>query len=386
MVVAPALRRWTRLLARCSLAAAVLAAAQLGVGHGLGIIDWGLGLQGVGNAWARLLTWVAFVFAIAVVGGVAVGRHTIRSVNAGVASWITAAIASALGAAAVFPLVWLPVRAARPTVTSQPELAIGITVGAGIVVGAVLAVTALAAAPIARSVAAGVAWGWLFALGSAVMTASTRREQASPRLGMIDIPDLLTPADWWFGSNLMIVIAAALAAGIAWIARRAGASRPTTALSGLAGPSLIASSYVIAGPGFGDQTDQIEPYFASLIAAGVGLLASIAVAATSRRPAAGATLTPAPTPTPAPAPVTAPEPASPPEPERTRSLYKVASPADRATRTERASPPPEPPSLPVQRDMDTRLRRREKEHVDWVHNLVHGTTPDPEIKVRRRRS
>jgi len=284
VAVATVVNTWARLMVRCSGSAGLLTAAQLGVGHGLGIIDWEPGLQGVGNAWSRLLTWLAFVYAAAVLGAVAAGRRSIISAGAGVASWITAAAAAGLGAAASFPLVWLPVRAAQPAVTTRPELTIAITIGVGIVVGVVLAVTALAAPPIARSVGAGVVWGWLFAVVSVAVTIATHREQMSPRLGLVDVPDLLTRADWLVGPNQMIVVAGGLAAGIAWFARRASAPRVAIALSGLAGPALIACAYVIAGPGFGDQTDQIKPYVVSLIAAGAGLLVSTAIAVADRPP------------------------------------------------------------------------------------------------------
>jgi hypothetical protein len=266
-----------------------------------------------------------------------------------------------------------------------------ITIGVGIVVGVVLAVTALAAPPIARSVGAGVAWGWLFAAVSVGVTIATHREQMSPRLGIVDVPDLLTRADWLVGPNQMIVIAGGLAAGIAWFARRASAPRVAIALSGLAGPALIACAYVIAGPGFDDQTDQIKPYVVSLVAAGVGLLVATAIAVVRRRPDAE----PTPTRADKAEQIAGTAPVSPAELARVGPVRRtglLAPEIDRPSRTQRPSVP-DPPSSPADRsgppgehDRDTHgLRRREKEHVDWVHNLVHGTTTEPEVKTRPER-
>ncbi len=259
---------------QCLAVAAVLAAAQLGIGHGLGIIGWQAGLQVEGNGWSRLLAWVAFVFAVAVLGGVAAFRHVIRSIGAGIPARIGAAAVAAVGAGLAFPLVWLPVRAARPSVAASPEMTMAITAGVGIVVGVVLALWALASAVIARAVFAGVVWGWLVALASVALTASRQRELASPRLGMLDVPDLGGPG-WLVGPYQMIIISAGVAAGVAWYAHRIGAGRLVTALAGLAAPSLIASAYVVAGPGFRDQNDQLEPYFASLAATVAGLLVGV---------------------------------------------------------------------------------------------------------------
>jgi len=275
VAVAPAVKSWARLVLQCMAVTAILVAAQLGVGHGLGVIGWSDGLGVVGNGWSRLLTWVGFVFAVAVLGGVAAFRHVIRSVGAGVPARIGGAAVAAVGAGLAFPLVWLPVRAARPSVATNPEMTMAVTAGVGIVVGVVLALWALASTVIARAVLAGVVWGWLVALASVAVMASRQRELSSPRLGIFDVPDIPGGPGWLVGPNQMIIISAGVAAGIAWYGRRAGAGRLLTALSGLACPALIASAYVLAGPGFRDQNDQLEAYFAALAATVAGLLVGL---------------------------------------------------------------------------------------------------------------
>ena len=49
-------------------AGVVLAAAQVGVGSGLGVLDWPLSFS-VMRGWGQLLTWVGFIFAVGVAGG-----------------------------------------------------------------------------------------------------------------------------------------------------------------------------------------------------------------------------------------------------------------------------------------------------------------------------
>jgi hypothetical protein len=85
----------------------------------------------------------------------------------------------------------------------------------------------------------------------------------------------------------MIAAAAALGIGVAAVARWGGARRLDIAISGSAGPAVVAAAYLIAGAGGGPA--QLEPYRAALIAVGVGLVASfvVAIPAPRQRPGAG---------------------------------------------------------------------------------------------------
>ena len=65
------------------------------------------------------------------------------------------------------------------------------------------------------------------------------------------------------------------------MARAYGAGRFGVALSGLGGPAVVAGAYLVAGPDGGAA--QYEPYLASLIATGAGLIASVLVAMPGRR-------------------------------------------------------------------------------------------------------
>jgi len=137
-------RIWFKLVRNAFLAAALLTAAQVGFGSGVGVIDWQRGgLTALG--WGQLLTWIAFVFAVGVLGGAAVGqrfvprRLKIPATGArgrtpfGIT--LVAALAAGFGSAATFPLLWLPVMTGRPSVDPNPIQSVATTAGAGALVG-----------------------------------------------------------------------------------------------------------------------------------------------------------------------------------------------------------------------------------------------------------
>jgi hypothetical protein len=188
-------------------------------------------------------------------------------------------------------LAWVPARGARPPVSVDPELVVGLTAGAGIVVGAVVSLAAVSAAPVAGGIRAAVTWVWLVAVGSAAAGLLTERPAEAPRLGVLDAPSLVPPGQWWSGPSLMIAIAGVLGVVVAAFARWGGAPRLGISLSGVAGPAVIAAAYLIAGPGA--SAEQVEPYRAALLAVAAGLSAAVLVALPGRRggtgPAAGPT-------------------------------------------------------------------------------------------------
>jgi hypothetical protein len=186
----------------------VLAAAQLGVGNGLGILDTPLSLSAM-RGWGHVLTWVAFMFAVGVAGGAVVGRRALRRPRPTltVSARVAAAGAAGLGAAAALPLVWLPVRVNYPTVDPRAEVTMAVTAGVGVLVGMALAVAALTWKSVTAGITTSAAWVWLFALAS-VGFAAKDHVRVNPRLGMIDAPRLIPAGAWWLGPYLMVGIAA----------------------------------------------------------------------------------------------------------------------------------------------------------------------------------
>jgi len=289
-------RAWVKLIWNSPGVAVVAAAAQMGVAEALGIIRWGESFDASHPSdWNAVLTWVGFIYAVAVLGGAAIGRRAVRRPGRpdGMAARIVAALAAGLGAAAAVAIAWLPARTTKPPVNIDPELVVAMTAGAGIIVGILVALVAMSARPAAAGVRAAVAWMWLVGTGSAVAGIVTHEPFDPPRLAVIDAPSLV-PTQSWSGPNLMIGLAAILGLTVAGVARWGGAHRIGMALSGVTGPAVVAAAYLIAGPGSGsDRSNQFEPYNASLIAVGVGLCASMLVAIPGRRAETDTLWTPA---------------------------------------------------------------------------------------------
>jgi hypothetical protein len=425
--------------------AVVLTAAQLGILQGLIVLDW-RATAAEGLAWKAAQTWLVFVFAVGVLGGVATVRRMLPHGKGRAAARVGVSICAAIGATMSLPLVWLPLRAAGSTADFPPEVGGTVAAGVGVVVGLILALAGLIAAPIAWGVATTVLWVWSVALASAAGASLGVTESGPPRLGVLDDPRFAGSGRWWLGANLMIVITVVLGLTLAAIARKAGASRLATALSGVAGPVLVAVAYLAAGPATGEDTSHIQAYVASLMAAAAGVLASTAVAIVRRAAptattlvdipvrsdatttAVGASFVPSPraarpskpsalsspgtsASTGAPAkgaksakvgkagraaatakPAAA-KPVAPAEPigERT-SLAKIISP-DRPARPVPVSPAPAgagsqrvaagTPEGSGRSDQPERLRRREREHIDWIKNLVN-LPEDPLLKARKK--
>jgi hypothetical protein len=288
---------WARLVWYAVGVAVISVAAQLGVADALGIIRWDEafvgtagsadagGTAGTANAWNALLTWVAFIFVTSVLAGAAIGVRAVRRPNRrdGVTPRVVASLAAGVGGSAAVTLAWLPGRSAQAPLGVNSGLVLIMTAGAAIVVGVVLSLVILSAAPLAAGVRSAAAWVWLAGIGSAVIGALTHEPYAAPRLGVIDAPSLV-PVTWWSGPNLMIAVAVVIGVAVAGVARWAGANRFAVALSGLAGPAVLASAYLIAGPGgTAERGVQFAPYQAALIAAAAGLVASVPVALPARR-------------------------------------------------------------------------------------------------------
>jgi hypothetical protein len=279
---------WAKLIWNSLGVAAIVAAAQLAIAQALGIIRWEASYPADDSAgWSALLTWIAFIYAVAVLGGAAIGRRALRRPTRpdGVPARVAAALSAGVGAGIAVILAWLPAKAAKPPVSVHPELLVALTAGTAIVAGVIITLAALSVPPIAGGVRAAVAWTWLVGVGSAIAGYLTHRAYASPRLAVVDAPSII-PVAWWSGPYVMIAAAAALGVGVAAVARWGGARRLGIAISGFAGPALVAAAYLIAGAG--GRPAQLEPYRAALIAVGAGLLASFVVAIPPPRQRPGA--------------------------------------------------------------------------------------------------
>ena len=283
--LSPVVGAWVRLLVNSAAVAAVMVAAQLGLGDALGILDWDATPST--PAWSALKTWVAFCYAVSVAVGALVGRLPIRRTPSGegLGARIVAGLAAVVGAAATIGLAWLKTQDLAPSTNVDPALDIPITAAGGVLVGLVLALLALSATPVAAGIATTTAWLWLLAVVSAV-SGIVNGEPGTPRLGVPDMPSLL-PEAVWSGPRSVIGVAAVIGLVVAGISRARHAGRFGVAFAGFGGPAALAAAYLVAGPGSGaDRAVQAEPWLAALLATVAGLVASVLVAFPGRRAAA----------------------------------------------------------------------------------------------------
>jgi hypothetical protein len=300
---------WLKIALRSYAAAAGAGAAQLGTAGALSILTWAT--VPTPEQWRRQLTWLLFIFATAVLVGIAGGRRSIRAVRLAIANRrsestgrhrardvarrvgmaatrVHAAVFASLGAFTSFVLVWLPARATLPAADVRT---LALAAGIGVGIGAVAALLSLAAPPVATTVATWVGAVWIFGLTSAGVTIATNGPAVTPRLGVLDAPHLIGSGEWWLGPGLMVVYAAFVTVAVAITARRLGARPFTIALSGLAGPGIVAAIYLTVGPGEG----LLSAYVSALLAAVVGTGGALATVHVLRRRETARKPAPAPT-------------------------------------------------------------------------------------------
>lgn len=266
-----AARGWGGSVAVALGVAATTAAAALGLGYGLGIVTWPTTTDSTGEAaWLSSLAWTTWIAATAAILGAVITdrlsgsapprrapvqrdgtyhRSTPGAIATG--AWrLSIAVASAIGALLTVPLVAVPARAAHRPDTYTPQLIAGGYAMVGATVGLVIAILALSARAVATNVILHTSWLGALAIASVVQGVASGRNTSTAQLaiwrfghvhlvnGTISLP----------GSSLMLGAALALGALAAWPAIRRGDNRVGVALSGTAGPLLVAIAYFLAAP------------------------------------------------------------------------------------------------------------------------------------------
>jgi hypothetical protein len=283
-------------------AAAVAGAAQLGIGYGLGIFSWLPTVRGVDEAaWLASLAWTVWISATSVIVGTLVAE---RAAHAGLSTvgispasrvlWRSVlALAAALGGLVVGALTALPARVAQPASTSTPHVIVGGYAIAGVLLGLIVALAAVNARPVCANVVVTVAWMWLLAVVARMDTLASRGEVTVAQLGAWQI----TSSGPWFhsiylpGAALAIGSAILIGAFAAWPAAYRGSGLTVIALSGLAGPAMVAASYLLAAPVLEDvRPEQLSAHLVAPYAVLGGLAGSVLVvllARTQRSPGRG---------------------------------------------------------------------------------------------------
>jgi hypothetical protein len=287
-------RGWANSTVTAVGAAAGAGAAQLGLGYGLGVVAWQPATDVAGEAiWLASLAWVLWIGATStVIGAVfahrsgagaaterAAARRTGRAVE--VAWRVTLAVAGAIGALITVPLVMLPARAADRVDNFEPQVTAGAYAVLGVIIGLLVAIAAVNVRVIATNVVASALWVWVLGAVSVVDAVGAGRTAGTAQL-----------ATWqfvkggWFGDSqyvpgALIMLAGALLVGVvaALPADRRAEHRIWIAVSGVAGPLLVAAAYFLTAPQLTVPTEQLTAYLFAAYAVLAGLAGSSLVAA-----------------------------------------------------------------------------------------------------------
>jgi hypothetical protein len=314
-----AVRGWIGSVAAAVGAGAAVAAAQLGLGYGLNIIRFAEpGGQLSAEAWVTSLTWATWIAASSTIIGAVVAVRTAgrpdhqpepRELSPATRPpmppptappdriaaqlWrLVLAVAAALGAAITVALVAVPARAVQlPGVDSPQTVAAGYA-ALGVVASVLVAAGALAARPVAANLLATSGWLWLLAV-----VAVTDRVLGSDR--QVPLAFWAATEDGpWFRAVLMPDAGPALAAalGIGFLAALPAARRGDhpvgVAVSGAAGPVVLAIAYLLTQPDLvAAGAVELSRHLAVPYLALVGLVGSLLAGAVRPRgsgpPAAG---------------------------------------------------------------------------------------------------
>ncbi len=282
-------RGWARSIFLALLSAAGMAAAQLGLGYGLGIISWiaptGTAEAVANGAWSASLAWATWVGATSVVVGAVVGDRAANQVQSGRIvriSWrVMMVLAATLGALVMVPLVAVPARGAEIVDNFAPHLLAGIYATAGVVLGLILALFALTSRAVAANIFASAAWLWILAIVAVVDGVAAGRGLGYAQLGVWKFTDGGPMWHSFYIPGALLMLGAALLVGglAAFPAAGRGDGRVGIAISGAAGPLLVAVAYVLASPRAGEApVEQMSAYHTSPYMVLAGLAGSLLVA------------------------------------------------------------------------------------------------------------
>ncbi|GAB1688329.1 hypothetical protein KRM28CT15_01320 [Krasilnikovia sp. M28-CT-15] len=263
--------------------AAGTGAAQLGLGYGLGVVEWPTTAGVEDSVWLGSLGWATWIAASATVfGAVLAGRMPTRTGG----PWrLALAGAAALGALLTVALIALPARAAvRPDTFAPQTVAAGYAL-LGVVLGLVVAYWAVVSRPAAANLVATATWLWILAAAAVIAELTLHRPSATylnswqfaapgTQYGIIALP-----------SALLTLLAAAVLGVIGAVgAVRRGDRGVGAATSGAVGPLLVATAFLALAPQLTGSLGSMESaYLIAPYAVVFGLAGSAATVALAER-------------------------------------------------------------------------------------------------------
>ncbi|MFE9689899.1 hypothetical protein [Micromonospora sp. NPDC005806] len=285
-------RGWGGSIATALGVAAGAAAAQLGFGYGLGIINWAPAGDAPGEAaWVASLVWATWISATSVVAG-AVCAHRLRGDDdepARTLRHLGLAVAAGVGALITVLLVAVPARAARVPDTFSPQTVAAGYAAVGLLIGLLLAIWALHSRAAASNLVATTGWLWLLAVVSVVDGVRSGRGLGTAQLGIWQISadsERYWIRDYFYWPGALLALGSAVVIG-ALAARRTARTlerRVGAAASGAAGPILVALAYLLAVPRLAAiSPEQVSAHLIAPYAVIAGIGGSALVAALAQR-------------------------------------------------------------------------------------------------------
>src|SRR4051812_6685965 len=200
---------WTAQMATAAGVAAGTGAAQLGLGYGLGVVEWPA-VPADDSVWLGSLGWATWIAANATVFGAVIADRPVRSAG----PWRFALAASAaVGALLTVALIALPARTAVRTDTFSPQTIAGGYAAIGVLLGLVVAYWAVVSRPVAANLIATAAWLWLLAVVGVVPSILWHRPSATYLSSwQFFAPDHTDGTIFW--PSALLTLLAALVVGI----------------------------------------------------------------------------------------------------------------------------------------------------------------------------
>jgi len=195
------------------------------------------------------------------------------------------------------PLVAVPARAAQIVDNYAPHLLAGIYATAGVVLGLIVALFALTARAIAANVLASAGWLWTLAIIAVVDGVAAGRGLGYAQLAVWKFTDGGPAWRTFYIPGALLMLGAALLIGglSAFPAAGRGDGRVGIAISGAAGPLLVAIAYVLAAPSQGQAPfEQMSAFHTAPYMVLAGLAGSVLVAVVGGVPSRPSPHSPAP--------------------------------------------------------------------------------------------
>ncbi|MFU8875325.1 hypothetical protein [Micromonospora sp. SL4-19] len=287
-------RGWGGSIATALGVAAGTGAAQLGIGYGLGIINWAPAAAGrVEATWVASLAWATWISATSVVAG-AICAHRLAGEDdeepGGLPRKLSLAVAATVGALITVLLVAVPARAAAVPDTASPQAVAAGYAAVGLLVGLLLATWALRTRAAANNLIATTGWLWLLAVVSVVDGVLSGRGLTTAQLGIWQISadsERFWIRDYFYWPGALLSLGSALVIGVLAARRavRVPERRIGAAASGAAGPLLVALAYLLAVPRLAAiAAEQVSAHLIAPYAVIAGVGGSVLVAALAQRP------------------------------------------------------------------------------------------------------